>query len=48
MEWVPQGNSSDLVSIWLRKSLPDANDDILTAPIPEELAQLASKLVRPR
>ncbi len=47
MEWLAQEDSSDLVSIWLRRSLPDANDDILTAPIPEELVQLASRLVRP-
>ena len=49
MEWmVPQGDSRDLVSIWLRKSLPDAHDDILKAPIPEELVQLVSRFLPPR
>lgn len=48
MEWVmPQGSSNDLVSIWLRKSLPDAHDDILRSPVPDELVQLASSLFRP-
>ena len=45
---IPQGDNRDLVSIWLRKSLPNAHDDILKAPIPEELVQLASRLLPPR
>ena len=43
---MPQGTSSDLVSAWLRKSLPDAHDDILDAPLPDELVELAAELSR--
>ncbi len=42
-----QGTSSDLVSAWLRKSLLDAHDDILNAPLPDELVELAAELSRP-
>ena len=48
MEWtVPQRSNSDLVSVWLRKSLPDAHDDILKAPLPDELAELVARLSHP-
>ena len=39
-----QGSSGDLVSIWLRTSLPDAHDDILKAPLPAELVELVAQL----
>lgn len=41
-----QGTGSDLVSIWLRKSLLDAYKDILDAPLPDELLELAAELSR--
>ncbi len=39
-----QGTGNDLVSVWLRRSLLDANDDILDAPLPDELVELAARL----
>lgn len=39
-----QGSSGDLVSIWLRTTLPDVHDDILKAPLPEELVELVARL----
>ena len=42
-----QGSSSDLISVWLRKSLLDAHDDILEAPLPDELIELVTELSRP-
>ena len=42
-----QGTGSDLVSAWLRKSLLDAHDDILDAPLPNELVELAAELSQP-
>ena len=44
---VLQGTGSDLVSAWLRKSLLDAHDDILDAPLPDELVELAAELSQP-
>ena len=47
MEYVTsQGSSGDLVSIWLRTSLRDVHDDILKAPLPDELAELVALLSR--
>ncbi|MGI4977590.1 MAG: hypothetical protein ACRYG6_11675 [Janthinobacterium lividum] len=43
-----QGSSGDLVSIWLRTSLPDVHDDILKAPLPDELVELVALLSRHR
>jgi len=43
-----QGNSGDLVSMWLRTSLPDVHDDILKAPLPEELVELVALLSQRR
>ncbi len=41
-----QGSVGDPVSVWLRRSLPDAHDDILKAPVPLELVELAVELSR--